>query len=72
MNYEIFENKIKDVGLNKKIFAENCNISYNTVMNWSNRGEVPGWVDSWIKNYKAKQDLDKIKSTLKETGVCDE
>jgi predicted transcriptional regulator len=72
MNKETFDKTLKDIGLTRKEFAEIVNITYGAVSNWNDsKKPVPGWVESWLENYKAKKDFEKIKTTLKATGVCD-
>lgn len=58
--------RLKEVGLNKKEFAELSGMSHGTVNNWGNDNQpVPSWADSWIENYKAKKDLDKVVEAVK-------
>lgn len=61
MKTEDFENNIKALGISRKEFAIMCGMSYNTVVNWHDEKKpIPGWVESWLDNYKAKKDLEKV------------
>jgi hypothetical protein len=44
--------ELKELGLNKKDFAEISDQKYATVLKWSYLENVPSWVKSWIENYK--------------------
>lgn len=64
---------LNDINLTKKNFAHICNISYNTVNNWNDENRpVPPWVKSWLENYIEKQKHEKLKQSLRESGVCDD
>ena len=63
MTYEEFEELLKKLNINKKEFAGLVEMSYQTIMNWSNTNNVPKWVKSWLENYiKAKMSDEVIKA----------
>ena len=56
-----FENNIKSLSISRKEFSDMTGMSYNTVVNWNDKNKpIPAWVESWLENYKAKKDLDKV------------
>ncbi|WP_428024602.1 hypothetical protein [Arcobacter sp.] len=62
---EEFDKTLKNIGLDRKAFAELTNISYNTVNNWNdNKKPIPNWVESWLSNYKKSTILDNIINDL--------
>ncbi len=64
MNKQELTEKLDEINLSKKDFAELANISYNTVNNWNDTNKpVPPWVESWLNNYiKAKVSDDIIEA----------
>lgn len=66
-----FNEALKSAGLNKKEFAEKTNMTYQSVTNWADDTRpIPGWVKSWIKNYKKAKTLDVIVDAI-EAVKCD-
>lgn len=62
---EEFDKILKSIDLDRKVFAELTNISYNTVNNWNdNKKPIPNWVESWLNNYKKSIILDNIINDL--------
>lgn len=52
---------LEEIKLSKKEFARLCNISYNTVNNWTDETRpVPPWVPSWLENYIKAKTLDTV------------
>jgi hypothetical protein len=73
MTKKEFDILLKECDITRKEFASYSGINYSTVTRWHDTERpIPVWVESWLENYKAKKYFDKIKSTLKATGVCDE
>jgi DNA-binding transcriptional regulator YiaG len=70
MNNLEFENIIENIDMSKKDFAEQTKLPYQTIMNWKRNDSLPVWVESWLENYIEKQNFQKIKQTLKDSGVC--
>lgn len=70
MDNSTFKEKLKIVFLDKKKFATLSNTSYETVKGWKRKGKkIPGWVDSWIENYKTKIELKELKKRIKEEVI---
>jgi len=70
MTNDEFVKELKKINLNKKEFAALTELAYSTVANWSSSDNVPSWVKSWLENYIEKKRFDKIKTILKDSGVC--
>lgn len=64
MTYNEFDLALKEINLNKKEFAKIVGMSYVSVTNWKQAGELPAWVDSWITNYAKSKKFDKAKELL--------
>jgi len=62
MEYKEFKEILKKNNLTIKKFSELANISYATCNNWSNKGSVSSWVNSWLSLYVENRNLknDKI------------
>ncbi len=61
MTKEEFTNTLKELGLSKKEFAGLSNMAYMSINNWSDPARpVPGWVDSWLINYKKAKAFDDL------------
>ena len=69
MNKEEFLNQLKELEINKKEFANICNIPYSTVNNWGtivNKRPltIPNWVEPFIMYYDKAQKLDYVTSEI--------
>jgi len=60
VEYKKFKEILKNNKITVKKFSELANISYNTCNAWSKRGEVSGWVESWLTIYERNQLLENI------------
>lgn len=60
MEYEQFEEFLKQINLKKGEFAELVSMNSNSVSNWRQAGKVPHWVKSWLENYIKAKDLDRV------------
>ncbi len=61
MTVEAFNNRIKELELSRKDFAEKTNMAYSSVSNWHDEKKpIPGWVESWLENYAKSKTLDTI------------
>lgn len=68
MKKEELTKLLEEIKLSKKEFARLCNISYNTVNNWTDETRpVPPWVPSWLENYIDKKRFDTIKQVIKDS-----
>lgn len=64
MNIKEFEKKLKECGLNKKEFAENVGMPYQTMMNWNKTDETPYWVEPFLENYIKAKNFDTVVDTV--------
>lgn len=56
-----FDDKLKDLNIDRKTFSELTETSYTTVTNWNDETKpIPKWVNSWIEHYKKSLILDNI------------
>ena len=70
MKKEEFTKRLKELKISKKEFANLANIPYSTVNNWSDKKRpIPSWVESWIKNYICKIELEQTQNILKRIKV---
>ncbi len=65
MSYEDFEKELEAIKLSKKDFSDSVGMTYTSVTNWKQKGEIPAWVSSWLDNYKKAQTLQKITEAIK-------
>jgi predicted transcriptional regulator len=62
-----FNALIKELGLEKKEFAEKTGMNYSGVCSWHDeKRPIPSWVDSWLENYKKGKKFDTIKELVKD------
>lgn len=72
MKNEDFEKLLKQSKMNKKEFANMVEMNYTSVTNWASNDNVPNWVRTWLENYIAKCNYEKIKTTLRNSGACED
>ena len=66
MERQDFNDRLKELGLSKKEFAELAGAGYDAVNKWgSGNTGVPYWVDSWLDNYKKAKALDSVAIAVK-------
>lgn len=67
MKKDEFIQKLQELGLNKREFAELSELAYSTVNNWNDTSTpIPKWVLSWLDNYSKAIKYDRIKEMLKD------
>lgn len=71
MDNENFKQMLADAELSRSKLADILNIKVGSVNNWGSTQNIPYWVESWLNNYIEKRKFEKVKQTLKDTGVCD-
>ena len=72
MTKENFDILLKEANLSKKEFAGIVGTSAGTVSNWGSPSrEIPYWVESWLTLYIENQKCKKLKSAIREAGVCE-
>lgn len=59
-----FENKLKELKLNKRDFSVLCGLGYTTITNWRGFGKTPEWVESYLEFYEKAKKYDEIKAKL--------
>ncbi len=64
MNYETFEELLREANLTKKEFAEAVDMNYTSVTNWNKSEKIPSWVKSWLENYKKAKTYKDIKDKV--------
>ena len=70
MKTEDFENNIKTLGVSRKEFAAMSGMSYNTVVNWHDEKKpIPGWVESWLDNYRKAKAAKIAADAMREAGL---
>ena len=72
MEYEQYRKTLKELKLTMKEFSAMINTSYGTVTKWSKEGRaVPHWVETWLKLYQDKKQLELEVKELKNED-CEE
>ncbi len=72
MTNEDFEHRLKELGLTKKEFARQVDVSYGGVVNWGRPTQtIPNWVASWLELYKKSKQFENLKKSIKESGACE-
>lgn len=64
LNYEIFEELLKNAQLTKKEFANLVDMNYTSITNWNKSEKIPVWVQSWLENYIRAKIADDILDSL--------
>jgi len=65
MTKDIFDKTLKDIELTRQEFADITNLTYGAVSNWNDKNKpIPGWVESWLKNYIKAKSYNGIKDKV--------
>nr|WP_321317764.1 hypothetical protein [uncultured Campylobacter sp.] len=64
MDNEIFENKLKELGLSKRDFSNLTKLNYVSVAGWKQKGKTPEWVESYLEFYELAQKYKAIVANL--------
>ncbi|ECK8447668.1 hypothetical protein FR422_01195 [Campylobacter jejuni] len=60
-----FDEKIKQLGLTRKIFADIAKVSYSGIStNWKDDKEIPSWVEPFLYYYEKSLALDELLKIL--------
>ncbi|EAL8224419.1 hypothetical protein DW505_09315, partial [Campylobacter jejuni] len=60
-----FDEKIKQLGLTRKIFAGIAKVSYSGIStNWKDDKEIPSWVEPFLYYYEKGLALDELLKIL--------
>ena len=72
MEQEKLKNLLKRANLNKKEFAKEVGLAYQTVNNWGSSKNVPHWVESWLKLYIQTRSFSELREKMKDSGICED
>jgi len=73
MDKQLFNDLLEQAGLSKKEFATIVGTSAGTISNWGNEDrEIPYWVHTWLNLYIENRSCKKLKTMLRESGLCNE
>lgn len=69
MDKDQFQNRLKELGINKQDFSEICGVSYSTVTNWGVLRDgkpmvVPNWVEPFLNYYEKAKKLEYIMNDI--------
>lgn len=65
MNLEEFKDKLLELNLNLKDFAELINVPYSTVTKYGRSTPIPPWIDSFLSIYEQNVKLEEFKKEIK-------
>ncbi|MDD3856389.1 XRE family transcriptional regulator [Sulfurimonas sp.] len=65
MELQEFKDKLEDLGLNFKEFAEIVNIPYSTVTKYGRSTPIPSWVSAFLDIYTQNVKLESLKKEIK-------
>jgi predicted transcriptional regulator len=66
MELQEFKDKLDELNLNLKDFAELINIPYSTVTKYGRSTPVPSWIPAFLDIYSQNKKLENIKQEIKE------
>ncbi|QSZ43149.1 XRE family transcriptional regulator (plasmid) [Sulfurimonas aquatica] len=67
MEYNELTDRLKNLEMTKKKFAEITGQGVTTITNWKGDGKkIPAWVDTWLDNYEKAQAYELIKNKILE------
>ena len=67
MNYSLFEEKMKKLGISKKDFSKFIDVNYSTLHHWKRKEYVPKYAEialQFIENAKSDMNLLKEVKTI--------
>ncbi len=69
MDKDIFQNRLKELGINKQDFSDISKVPYSTVTNWGVMREgkpmiIPNWVEPFLDYYEKAQKLEYVMSEI--------
>ncbi|MDR2458200.1 MAG: hypothetical protein LBD41_06970 [Clostridiales Family XIII bacterium] len=64
LTHEEFVQRIKELNLNKKEFADMVGLGHQTVINWSSKPPIPYWVTSWLEYYSDSIQLKALQKIM--------
>ncbi|MDD2651638.1 MAG: hypothetical protein PHX44_01140 [Sulfurimonas sp.] len=65
MDKDLFQNRLKELGINKQDFSEISRVPYSTVTNWGVMRDgkpmiIPNWVEPFLDYYEKAQKLEYV------------
>lgn len=69
MDKDLFQNKLKELGINKQDFSEISKVAYSTVTNWGVMRDgkpmiIPNWVEPFLDYYEKAKKLEYVMSEI--------
>lgn len=69
MDKNLFQNRLKELGINKQVFSELSKVPYSTVTNWGvMRGDrpmiIPNWVEPFLNYYEKAKKLEYVMNEI--------
>lgn len=69
MDKDIFQNRLKELGINKQDFSEISKVPYSTVTNWGVLRDgkpmiIPNWVEPFLNYYEKAKKLEYVMSEI--------
>jgi predicted transcriptional regulator len=69
MDKDLFQARLKELGISKQEFSEICGVSYSTITNWGVLREgkpmpVPHWVEPFLAYYEKAKKLEYVMSEI--------
>ena len=65
MELQEFKDRLEDINLNLKEFAEIVNIPYSTVTKYGRSTPIPSWVEPFLNIYTQNTKLESFKQEIK-------
>jgi len=65
LDKDLFQNRLKELGINKQYFSEISKVPYSTVTNWGVMREgkpmiIPNWVEPFLNYYEKAKKLEYV------------
>lgn len=69
MDKDFFQNRLKELGINKQDFSEISKVPYSTVTNWGVMREgkpmiIPNWVEQFLDYYEKAKKLEYVMTEI--------
>ena len=69
MDKDLFQNRLKELGINKQYFSEISKVPYSTVTNWGVMRDgkpmiIPNWVEPFLDYYEKAKKLEYVMTEI--------
>lgn len=69
MDKDLFQNRLKELGINKQDFSDISKVPYSTVTNWGVMRDgkpmiIPNWVEPFLDYYEKAKKLEYVMSEI--------